>query len=157
MHQATSMQRGGCTGSGESSASGQDGAGITILLAEDDPDLRAMLYAVLRRDGHQVVALNDGADLFDSLQALLDQGPEKRRAQLVVADLRMPVMDGLAVLRAFRARGLPLPFILMTAFGDPGTHASAWELGALAVFDKPFDFDELRRAVGAFAQARLLV
>jgi len=44
----------------------------------------------------------------------------------------------------------------MTAFGDPRTHDSAWELGALAVFDKPFDFGELRRAVGAFAQARLL-
>jgi DNA-binding response OmpR family regulator len=157
MHQATSMQTAARTGSGESSASGQDGAGITILLAEDDPDLRAMLCAVLRRDGHHVVELSDGADLFDSLQALLDQGPQKRRAQLVVADLRMPVMDGLAVLRAFRARGLRQPFILMTGFGDPRTHASAWELGALAVFDKPFDFGELRRAVGAYAQARLLL
>jgi len=151
------MQREGRTSDGERLASGRDGQGITILLAEDDPDLRGVLCTVLRLDGHRVVELSDGADLFDNLQALLNQGPEERRTHLVVADLRMPVMDGLAVLRVFRARGLSQAFILMTAFGDPGTHAAAWELGALAVLDKPFDFGDLRRAVAAFAQARLLI
>jgi two-component system, response regulator, stage 0 sporulation protein F len=134
----------------------EQGQHLTVLLAEDDPDLRAMLSAALRRDGHHVVELCDGADLFDDLTRLFVDQPQQSEHVLVVADLRMPVMDSLAVLRTFKMKGHRPPFILMTAFGDPGTHASALELGALAVFDKPFDVDDLRKAVKSLARSPLL-
>jgi CheY-like chemotaxis protein len=127
------------------------------LLAEDDSELRSMLSAVLRRDGHRVLELRDGADLHDDLALLMLDELDPPQDLLVVADLRMPVMDTFTVLQAFRKRGHRPPFILMTAFGDAGTHEVASELGALAVFDKPFDFDDLRNAVTRFARTRLPV
>jgi two-component system response regulator FixJ len=63
-------------------------------------------------------------------------------------------MDGLTVLRAFRAKGYRPPFILMTAFGDREIHVEASRLGAVAVVDKPFDFDALRHTVRSFASSR---
>jgi DNA-binding NtrC family response regulator len=66
---------------------------------------------------------------------------------LVISDERMPGMAGLEVLDALRRAGWPTPFILITGFGDQATHASARRLGASAVFDKPFDLDDLRKTV----------
>jgi DNA-binding NtrC family response regulator len=60
-------------------------------------------------------------------------------AELVISDLRMPGITGLSVLGGLRDLELRIPFILITAFGDAGTHALAHQLGATAVLDKPFD------------------
>ena len=149
------------TGAGGAAARrGVDRSGsgrLTILLAEDDRDLRSLLSAVLRRDGHRVLELSDGADLHDDLALLFLDQAEPPDDLLVVADLRMPVMDGLTVMRSFRSHGHRPPFILITAFGDTDTHDQAASLGAVAVFDKPFDFDDLRGTVRAFAASRALV
>jgi DNA-binding response OmpR family regulator len=112
------------------------------------------MASVLRRDGHRVLELHDGADLQDYLSLLMFEEPEPPDDLLVVADLRMPAIDALTVLRTFRTIGQRPPFILITAFGDDETHSQASDLGALAVFDKPFDFDDLRGAVRAFGAAR---
>jgi DNA-binding NtrC family response regulator len=118
---------------------------LTILLAEDDANLRSMLAIVLRRDGHRVKELRDGAELRAHLTELVARGAASET--LVVTDLRMPEADGLSLMREFRAQGKPVPFILLTAFGSPELHAAAHALGALAVLDKPFDFDDLRDVV----------
>lgn len=126
--------------------------GLTVLLAEDDANLRSMLSIVLRRDGHRVREFRDGADLDAELVHNYPEGRIRPENVLIVADMRMPAQDGLSVIRQLRRRGNQLPFILMTAFGDAQTHAAAWELGALAVLDKPFDFDDLRATIRAFAR-----
>jgi CheY-like chemotaxis protein len=127
---------------------------LTVLLAEDDFDLRSMLSSVLRRDGYRVVEMCDGIDLQEHLALHFFAGAQARGDILVVADLRMPLMDSLSVLRTLRGQGHRPPFILITAFGDPQTHADARALDAVAVLDKPFDFDDLRRTVREFASAR---
>jgi DNA-binding response OmpR family regulator len=125
-------------------------ATLTILLAEDDANLRAMLAIVLRREGHRVIELRDGAELKDKLGVLYRRGQTPPPDHLIISDLRMPGADGLTALRAVQALGHQPPFIILTAFGSSDVHASAQELGALKVLDKPFDFDELRAVVRLF-------
>jgi DNA-binding response OmpR family regulator len=128
---------------------------LTVVLAEDDDELRALVAALLRKDGHLVIEARDGSDLMDDLARACRPGPGDFDEPLVVTDLRLPIADSFSVIRAFRAQGRSPRFILMTAFGDDDSHAEAARLGALAVLDKPFDFDELRSAVRRFARSRV--
>jgi two-component system response regulator (stage 0 sporulation protein F) len=120
---------------------------LTVLLAEDDDDLRAVLVGLLQRDGHRVLEIRDGGDLLAVMASARFEGDDLCEDVLVVTDLRMPVVDSLSVMKTLRAQGKQPRFILMTAFGDAELHTRARGLGALAVFDKPFDFDDLRAAV----------
>jgi two-component system response regulator FixJ len=118
----------------------------TILLAEDDENLRVMLAIVLRREG-RVVEFSSGARLREHLESTLGSPQTPAARTIVISDLRMPGLDGLALLRDLRAGGHHLPFILLTAFGSADVHAAAASLGVRAVLDKPFDFEELRQIV----------
>ena len=70
----------------------------------------------------------------------------------IVSDVRMPGIDAMQVIRSLFARGQLPPFILITAYADERLWAAASLLGALAVFTKPFDFDELRTVVRTAAR-----
>jgi DNA-binding response OmpR family regulator len=124
-------------------------APLTILLAEDDADLRSMLTIVLRRDGHRVVEFADG----NALAAALAPRPEDPGRLLVIADMRLPELDGLTAIRTAQSRGNRAPFILITAFAEPRIRAAAAGLGAIAVLSKPFDFDDLRTKIRCFLEA----
>lgn len=121
--------------------------GLKILLAEDDRALRDLLAAELRKDGHTVIPIADGWMLGGILAITLVNGSGAPRNVVVVSDVRMPGKDGLSVLREFRDRGWCPPFIMITAFGDRDVHREAADLGAAALFDKPFDTYDLRTAV----------
>jgi len=110
-----------------------------ILVADDEPKLGKLLAEILERDGHSVVRVGGGR------QALVEiaGGP----FDLVLTDLRMPEVDGLAVLRAARARAPPLEVILMTAFGTAENAVQAMKAGAADYLLKPFAMDELRLRV----------
>jgi two-component system response regulator (stage 0 sporulation protein F) len=125
-----------------------------IVLAEDDEEMRSVLAALLKRDGHVVVEVGDGRDLLGAIAAGYLDGEELDDDFLLVTDLRMPGADSLSVIRAARRLGVRPRFILMTAFGDDHVHLEARRLGALAVFDKPFDFDDLTDAVRAVARTQ---
>ncbi|HEY0709295.1 MAG TPA: response regulator [Polyangia bacterium] len=127
---------------------------LNILLAEDDENLRSMLAIVLRREGHRVQEFRNGGDLEAHLATALVAGQSLPRDLFIVADLRMPEMDGLTVIRTLIQRGLAAPFILLTAFGSPEVHTAATRLGAIRVLDKPFDFNDLRLAIRNYARAR---
>lgn len=119
-----------------------------VLLAEDDPAMRAMLARALRRWGYLVVEALDGdhlAALVDAL--LLAPGAGARAIDVIVSDVRMPGPSGIDVLGALRAVDWATPVVLMSAFADASVHAEAERLGAVAVFDKPFDVDDLCTAV----------
>jgi DNA-binding response OmpR family regulator len=114
-----------------------------ILLAEDDEEMRGLLALLLLEDGYEIVEASDGRQLLDALSPTLHEGV-RRDIDLIISDVRMPGVDGVEVLRRLqRIGGIP-PVILITAFGDERIHSQAREFGALAVFDKPFDFDEFR-------------
>jgi two-component system, response regulator, stage 0 sporulation protein F len=131
-----------------------DGRRLTILLAEDDEDMRSVLASVLRRDGHRVLEISDGRDLMSAMVSGWFADAQLEDDVLLVTDLRMPGADSLSVIKAARGQGRQPQFILMTAFGDLHVHAEAQRLGALAVFDKPFDFDDLRGTVRDLAEQR---
>jgi DNA-binding response OmpR family regulator len=117
----------------------------TILLAEDDDEMRHMLEAELRADGYVVFPVNDGTEMLEALSEasrLPSAAPD-----VIVMDVRMPGYSGLHVLAALRAAQWTTPVILITAFGDARLHEEAAKLGADVVFDKPFDVDDLRTAL----------
>lgn len=114
-----------------------------IVVAEDDPEMRTIVAECLRRDSHDVSELADGARLLVRIAGQYRSREPARRIDLIVTDLRMPVVTGLAILRGLRAAHCTTPVILMTAFGDEQVRREAAELGA-ALLDKPFAMAELR-------------
>lgn len=120
--------------------------GKQVLLVEDDSELRRLIASVLRRDGYEVVEARDGVEGFGAIEPLVFWDATAHGPDLIISDVRMPGWSGIDILRIARACKLAAPVILITAFGAPETHAEAHRLGAAAVFDKPFDLDDLRAA-----------
>ena len=114
-----------------------------ILLAEVDGEMRSVLAAALRQDGYEVTEARDGRELLRYLASdHLDH--DGQVFDLVISELRVPGRSGLEVLAGLRLSDRATPFILTTAFCDEECHEEARRLGAVAVFDKPFDLDDLR-------------
>lgn len=118
-----------------------------ILLAEDDAAMRSLITEVLQNFDYDVLEAADGKELFEHLVSLTLDRSDEDRVDAVISDVRMPGMSGLEFLHDLRSVGCPVPVILITAFGDEETHARARLLGAVAVFDKPFDVEDLLTAV----------
>ncbi|NQU24519.1 MAG: response regulator [Candidatus Nealsonbacteria bacterium] len=118
-----------------------------VLLAEDDDDMRALLVRAFLREGYHVTECLHGVDLLVHLESFLcpqDISPEQwEDFDLIVSDIRMPGVTALEVIEGIQQYGGLPPIILITAFGDRDTHMRACELGTAAVFDKPFEFDDL--------------
>ena len=114
-----------------------------ILIAEDEEPLRGLVARALMEDGHEVETAADGAEALDKLQR------EGGRFDLLLADIKMPVMDGLALALA-AARDFPaLPILLMTGFADQRERASGLEALISDVISKPFSVAEIKSAVAA--------
>ena len=126
-----------------------------VVLAEDDDEMRALLVMAFLRERYQVTECLHGVDLLGHLESFLcpqDIPPEQwEDFDLIVSDIRMPGVTALEVVEGVQQYGGLPPIILITAFGDRDTHMRACELGVKAVFDKPFEFDDL------LAKARELV
>lgn len=121
-------------------------APLTVLVADDDEDMRSLVVEALRLDGYQVVEARDGAELLDYLRGALAD-PTHARPDVVVTDVLMPKLSGLGVLDALHRAAWNVPVILMTAMGDDSVHTLARRLGAVCVLRKPLDVDDLRTAV----------
>ena len=101
----------------------------TILVAEDDTAVRAMLALVLERRGHVVVPVGSGHACLERL--------EGERVDLVILDVEMPLLDGWDTLAAIR-RSRDVPVILLTALSGDEHVARSVERGADAFVSKPF-------------------
>jgi len=119
----------------------------TILLIEDDVEMRRLLGRVLERDGYRVVAVADGDQALDWLGLCLFDGSLARVPALIVSDIRLPDFSGLELLEGLLCARARIPVILITGFPSEETYAEALELGAAQVLAKPFDLDALRLAV----------
>jgi two-component system cell cycle response regulator CpdR len=117
-----------------------------ILIAEDEDGLRDLVARALSQDGHAVTAASDGAEALD----ILDR--ENGAFELLLADIRMPVMDGIALALA-AARDHPgVIILLMTAYADQRERASGLDRLIHDVITKPFALETIRAAVdGALA------
>ena len=116
---------------------------LRILLAEDNDTMRRLVGFVLRSDGHALEEVRDATELLAALAASLKGGPA---AQLdaIVSEQTLPGLEGLTVLAGLRARGIELPFVLITA--DPDVQQRARRLGAV-ILDQPFNTRAIREAV----------
>ena len=123
----------------------------TVLVADDDDDMRALMVATLKRDGYKVVEAKDGGELLERLRDAYDETGE--RFDIVVTDVRMPRLSGLGVLQELKRARMHLPVIVVTVFGDDSMHIVARRLGAIGVLRKPFDVDDFRTAVMNASQA----
>jgi DNA-binding response OmpR family regulator len=121
--------------------------GRTLLLVEDDTEMRRMLGAALRRDGFHVIELTNGDDALDWLGPGVLDGDLERLPDLVVSDVRLPYFSGLELLESLKVASRRIPVILITGFPDRELYAQASALGAACVLEKPFDLGELRAAV----------
>jgi len=109
--------------------------GSEIWIVDDDASVRRVLARALEAEGF-------GAREFAAADDLLEALNSARRPGLVVTDLRMPGMDGLALLDAIGRAAPGLPVIVMTAFADLDNSVEVLRRGAFEILAKPFDLDE---------------
>ena len=126
-------------------------AATRVLVAEDDRVARDLLCEILRGEGYEVEAVDDGAGAI----ARAESGEEKY--DLVVSDVRMERSGGLDVLAAFTSKAPDTPVILITAFGDVAGAMEAIQRGAYDYVSKPFNIEELRLTVGRALERKRLV
>ena len=119
-----------------------------ILLAEDNQEMRILLAQTLRAAGYRVSECIDGWNLLKHLHSfILPDSQRHDQIDLVISDIRMPGLTAFEILEGVEdTDGFP-PIILITAFGDDDTHAQAEKFGVAAIFDKPFEIDDLLETV----------
>jgi two-component system, cell cycle response regulator DivK len=120
----------------------------TVLVAEDSADTRAVLRHALASCGYHVVEAADGRE---AVEAARSECPD-----LVIMDLNMPVMDGLAAterIRELRDRCGNVPIVAATAYDTYGMREAATEAGCDAYLLKPLDLDELESVIARLLSA----
>jgi two-component system response regulator AtoC len=106
-----------------------------ILIVDDEENLRHMLTVILRKEGYETDTASNGVE---ALQKVLDTPYDH-----VLCDIRMPQMDGLALLGEIQKAGLGVSVIMMSAYGTVDTAIEAMKLGAYDYVSKPFKPDEV--------------
>ena len=119
-----------------------------ILLAEDEDALRGLIVRALAQEGHEVVAAADGAAALDELTR--DGG----RFELLLTDIGMPVMDGVALALAAARDHPDLTIVLMTGFADQRERAHGLDALIHDVITKPFSIADIKLAVGEALAAK---
>jgi DNA-binding NtrC family response regulator len=117
---------------------------LHILLVEDDPDVRTSIERTLSEAGHSVQVAADGRMALELMS--------RATFDLLITDIRLPKVDGLAVFRAARQSAPRMRTILMTSYGAVAEAVSALKEGAHDYVTKPFDEQELLTRVTAVAQ-----
>ena len=113
---------------------------VSVLIVEDDPNIRELLQMYLEKDGYAVTLASDGGQGLDKFRAI--------KPNLVLLDVMMPVMDGWAVCKAIRAEG-NTPVIMLTAKGEVDDKVTGLKAGADDYVTKPFEMKELLARIEA--------
>jgi CheY-like chemotaxis protein len=119
-----------------------------ILIADDEESMRLLVARAISMDGHQTVTAEDGGH---ALEILIE---ENGAFDLLLTDIKMPIMDGIALALAV-ARDFPkLTILLMTGFADQRERASGLDAIIHDVITKPFSVAEIRAAVAEALASR---
>jgi CheY-like chemotaxis protein len=121
------------------------GSTSSILLVEDDPDIRDTVSELLELEGYQMVTSPNGREALAQLQRM-------KRPCLILLDVMMPIMDGYAFMKGMRADGqlADIPVVVTSASHKPPE-------GACAYVPKPIDVDELLAVVKTYCRSECCV
>ncbi len=122
---------------------------LTILVTDDEPNIRLMIRTVLAGDGYHVIEAADGEAAVVAMH--------RTAFDVLLLDLNMPRLDGLGVLKELR-RNPPLQFprpVVLTAYGSIDKAVKATRLGAMDFLEKPITPDQLRQSLTAILQEPL--
>ncbi len=111
----------------------------SVLVVDDDPEMRELLLDVLGHEGYEVAEAKDGTEAVLALRA--------RPFDVIVMDKNMPGPSGLDLLPGFRRVCPASRIIMMTAFGDVPSYMEAVEKGAVEFLFKPFRMEEMKAAI----------
>lgn len=107
----------------------------SILIVDDEPNYLVVLSELLKDEGFEVFTASDASEALQRISAVdLD---------VVVTDMQMPGMDGMALLEKIKEKHQDLPVIIITAFAEVGKAVAAMQAGAFSYLAKPFSNDEL--------------
>ncbi len=108
---------------------------MRVLVVEDDPDLRTLMWRIFADARHEVALAADGGEAIDKVHSL--------RPELVVLDLVLPGLDGWAVLRSIQKLPAPPPVVMLSVHTHSEMYARAAEAGVAAYIEKPFSVVDL--------------
>ncbi|CAN5542623.1 response regulator transcription factor [soil metagenome] len=126
--------------------SNMTGDAAVILIVEDEPPIRRLLRMTLGAQDYRTIETSTGAEGLSALR--------HHRPDLVLLDLGLPDMDGLALIAKIRETG-PVPIVVLSSRGDEAAKVSALDLGADDYVTKPFGADELMARIRAALRHRL--
>ena len=110
-----------------------------VLIVDDQFGIRILLNEVLQKEGYDTYQAANG---LQALEILDDHTPD-----LVLLDMKIPGMDGIEILKRMKVIQPDIKVIIMTAYGELDMIQEAMDLGAITHFAKPFDIDDIRKAV----------
>jgi DNA-binding NtrC family response regulator len=113
-----------------------ENARTTVLVVDDDPDICVALEMILRYEGFEVWTAPNGRQALQRLEA---EGEAGRVAEVVITDVKMPEMDGLALLERLRERGESPAVVMVSGHGDVAMAVDAVRRGAADFLEKPLD------------------
>jgi len=109
--------------------------GKRVLVIDDEENLRHYLQLILGEAGYQVAIAQDGEEGLAKMQ--------RHAWDIILCDIKMPSMDGMALLKAAKEKGLEGTIIMMSAYGTVDTAVEAMKIGAYDYVSKPFNADEI--------------
>ena len=112
---------------------------VTVLVVDDEAHMRRVLEIMLKQLGHRVLVAADGEKALDVMA--------REKVDLVLTDLKMPILDGIGLLSAMASKSMIVPAIVMTAQGSIATAVEAMKLGAQDYLLRPFDMDVLEMSI----------
>jgi DNA-binding NtrC family response regulator len=121
--------------------------GKSVLVVDDDAAMLRALQKVLAGEGASVATASWAGEIMERLDE--NQG----RFDLIITDLRMPILNGESVLRAVKAALPEVPVIVITAFASPEKQAECRKEGAAAFLEKPLDTPQLLAAIDQVVSA----
>jgi DNA-binding NtrC family response regulator len=120
-----------------------------VLVADDELNMRRVLEAILRREGYDVVTAANGIEALGGMSA---------NVHTVITDLKMPGLDGMALLKKLSVDYPDVPVVMITAHGSVENAVEAVKLGAFDYLEKPFEQEQIRqvvaKAINTYALAR---
>lgn len=110
-----------------------------VLIVDDQFGIRILLNEVLHKEGYDTFQAANGVQALD---IVTNHSPD-----LVLLDMKIPGMDGIEILKRMKQIDVDIRVIIMTAYGELDMIQEAKNLGAITHFAKPFDIDDIRKAV----------